>query len=145
LPVAGLAFFLILIAALGWPITALVRRRYKAESALTGRPLLLHRLTRATAWLYVAVVVGWVIVLSVVQKDLTFLNGGADIWMRLLQLVLILAIAGSFVAAWNACVVTRTPGRHRIRTTWAILIAAAALFLAWVCLDAGLLTASLNY
>jgi hypothetical protein len=25
LPVAGLAFFLILIAALGWPITALVR------------------------------------------------------------------------------------------------------------------------
>ncbi len=145
LPAAGLALFIILIAALGWPITALVRRRYKYQSELTGRPLLLHRVTRGTAWLYITVVVGWAIVLAAIQKDLTFLNGGGDIWMRLLQLVLILAIIGSFVAAWNAWVVARVPGRHRIATIWAILVALAALFLGWVCLDAGLLTASLNY
>ena len=145
LPLGGLALLIIFIAALGWPITALVRRRYKHAAGLTGRPLQLHRVTRATAWLYLAVVAGWMIVLTVINKDLTFLNGGADIWMRLLQLLLILAIVGSFIAAWNAWLVARSPGKHRIGTTWAVLVALAALFLAWACLDAGLLTASLNY
>jgi hypothetical protein len=145
LPAAGLALLILFVAALGWPVSALVRRRYKYEFGVTGRPLLLHRVTRATAWLYLVVVVGWAIILTVIQKDLTFLNGGADIWMRLMQLVLILAIIGSIVAAWNAWVVARSPGRHRTATIWAIVIAIAALFLAWVCLDAGLLTTSLNY
>jgi uncharacterized membrane protein YciS (DUF1049 family) len=65
--------------------------------------------------------------------------------MRLLQLILILAIVGTLTAIWNAYNVARAPGRHRIATLWAVLIALAGLFLAWLCLDAGLLTASLNY
>ena len=39
--------------------------------------------------------VGWVLVLTAVNNDLTALNGGLDIWMRLLQLVLIVAIVGT--------------------------------------------------
>ena len=37
LPVAGLAFLIMIIAALGWPIVALVRRRYKYQPDMTGR------------------------------------------------------------------------------------------------------------
>jgi hypothetical protein len=65
--------------------------------------------------------------------------------IRLLQLVLILAIVGTLAAIWNAWVVTTAPGRHKIATIWSILIALAAAFLVWLCLDLGLLTASLNY
>jgi uncharacterized membrane protein YciS (DUF1049 family) len=65
--------------------------------------------------------------------------------MRLLQLVLILAIVGTAAAVWNAYNIARAPGRHRIATLWAVLIALAGVFLAWLCLDLGLLTASLNY
>ena len=45
LPIGGLALLIIVIAALGWPIVALVRRRYKyqAETPLVGRALQLHR------------------------------------------------------------------------------------------------------
>ena len=39
----------------------------------------------------------------------------------------------------------RAPGRHWAATVWAIVIAVAAALLAWICVDAGLLTASLNF
>jgi hypothetical protein len=65
--------------------------------------------------------------------------------MRLLQLVLIVAIAGTVLAIWNAWTVARAPGRHWRATVWAVLIALSALFLVWLSLDVGLLTASLNF
>ena len=68
-----------------------------------------------------------------------------DIWMRLLQLILIVAIVGTLAAIWNAVVVATAPGKHVWATIWAVLIALAAVFLAWLCLDLGLLTTSLNY
>ncbi len=144
-PVAGIAFLVLIIAALGWPIVALVRRRYKYQSDLSGRSLLFHRVTRGTAWLFILLAVGWVLILNAVNNDLTALNGGLDIWMRLLQLVLIVAILGTFAAIWNAYIVMSAPGRHRVATVWAVLVAIAAAFLVWLFLDLGLLTASLNY
>jgi CubicO group peptidase (beta-lactamase class C family) len=145
LPVGGAALLILLIAALGWPIVALVRRRYKYKPDVSGRALQLHRATRATAWLYLVQVIGWLLVITAIDKDLTALNGGMDLWMRLLQLVLVVAILGTIAAIWNAYSVATAPGRHRIATIWAILIALAAAFMAWLCIDAGLLTASLNF
>jgi hypothetical protein len=145
LPVGGAALLILLIAALGWPIVALVRRRYKYKPEIGGRALQLHRATRATAWLYLIFVVGWLLVITAINKDLTALNGGMDMWMRLLQLMLVVAILGTIAAIWNVYTVASAPGRHRIATIWAILIALAAAFMAWVCVDAGLLTASLNF
>jgi CubicO group peptidase (beta-lactamase class C family) len=144
-PVAGLALLILVIAALGWPIVALVRRRYKYQAEVGGRPLQLHRATRGTAWLFIVLLIGWVLVLNAVNSDLTALNGGLDVWMRLLQLILIVGIVGTIAAIWNAVVVARAPGKHVLATIWAVLIALSAIFFAWLCLDLGLLTASLNY
>ena len=144
-PAAALALLILVVAAIGWPIVALVRRRYKYQAEIGGRPLMLHRATRATAWVFIVLTVGWFLVLNAVNNDLTALNGGLDIWMRLLQLVLIVAILGTVAAIWNAWVVARGPGKHVVATVWAVLIALAAIFFAWLCLDLGLLTASLNY
>jgi CubicO group peptidase (beta-lactamase class C family) len=145
LPVASIALLILLLAALGWPIVALVRRRYKAPSPLRDRPLMLHRATRATAWLFMVLAAGWMAILTVINSDLTALNGPLDIWMRLLQLVLIVAIAGTVLAIWNAWTVAKAPGRHWRATLWAVLIALSAVFLVWLSLNAGLLTASLNF
>jgi CubicO group peptidase (beta-lactamase class C family) len=145
LPVAGIALLVLLIAAVGWPVVRAVRWRYGYKSDLAGRPLLLHRLTRATAWVFVAVLVGWFAIMMMLQSDLSALDEGLDIWMRLLQLLLVVAIVGTAVSVWNAWTVATAPGRHRFATVWAILIALAAVFVAWLCLDLGLLTTSLNY
>lgn len=144
-PVGAVALLILIIAALGWPVVALVRRRYKYQSEIAGQPLMLHRATRATAWLFLLLMVGWFLVLNAVNNDLTALNGGLDIWMRLLQLVLLVAIVGTLVAIWNAYVVATASGKHWGRTLWAVLIALSAIFFAWLCLDLGLLTAGLNY
>lgn len=145
LPAAGFALLMMLVAALGWPIVALVRRRYKIERSLHGRALTLHRVTRATAWLFILVVAGWFGILMLLESDLSALDSGLDIWMRLLQFVLLLAIVGTGFAIWNAWKITTSPGKHKFRTFWSIVIAASAAFLVWLALDAGLLTASLNY
>jgi CubicO group peptidase (beta-lactamase class C family) len=145
LPVAGIALFIIFLAALGWPTTAIVRWRYGYKWDLSGRPLLLHRLTRIAAWLFVIVFAGWMAIFQVLNSDLSALDDGLDIWLRLLQLVLVGAIVGTLVAIWNAWTVTMSPGRHWFRTCWSILIALAAAFLVWLSLNVGLLTASLNY
>jgi hypothetical protein len=144
-PVGGAALLVLLIAALGWPTVALVRRRYKYQSDVGGRALQLHRAARGTAWLYIVLAVGWFLVLNAVDKDLTALNGALDVWIRLLQLILVVAIVGTLAAIWNAVTVARGPGRHWVAAIWAVLIALSAAFFAWLCLDLGLLTASLNY
>lgn len=145
IPVGSLALLVLLITAVSWPVVALSRRRYKHKSDLSGRPFQLYRATRATAWLYLVLVVGWLLVITAINKDLTALNGGMDAWMRLLQLVLIAAIVGTIAAIWNAYVVWTTPGRHRVATVWAIVVAIAAALMAWLCINAGLLTASLDF
>jgi hypothetical protein len=55
------------------------------------------------------------------------------------------ALVGTVAAIWNAWAVASAAGRHRLATAWAIVIALAAVFFAWLCLDLGLLTTSLNY
>jgi CubicO group peptidase (beta-lactamase class C family) len=145
LPLAGLALIILLIAALGWPTVALIRRRYKYVHGSQGRDLLLHRVTRGTAWLYLVIAVGWMAVLSLLQSDLSLLDKPLDVWLRLLQLVLVAAIVGTLVAIWNAYRIAKMPGRHRFVTIWAVTIALAAAFMAWFAVNAGLLTASLNY
>jgi CubicO group peptidase (beta-lactamase class C family) len=145
LPLTGFAMFVMLIAALGWPTVALVRKRYKVAGELNGRPLLVHRVTRATGWLFIVLTAGWLVVFTLINKDLTALDDRLDIWMRLLQLVLVAAIVGTAVAIWNAWTVARAPGRHWVQKAWAVLIALSAAFLVWFCLDMGLLTTSLNY
>jgi hypothetical protein len=145
LPLAGIAFLVMLIAALGWPIVRLARWRYGYKSDLAGRALLLHRGTRVTAWLFILLAAGWFGIITLLNSDLSALDSGLDIWMRLLQLVLIVAIIGTVVAIWNAWTVTTAPGRHRFATFWSIVIALSAAFLVWLCLNLGLLTASLNY
>ncbi|HEX5237321.1 MAG TPA: serine hydrolase domain-containing protein [Sphingomicrobium sp.] len=145
LPLATIAIIILLISALGWPTAALVRRRFKAAGPYSGRPLELYRLTRIACWLFIALGIGWFIIISLLSSDLAKLDNGLDIWMRLLQLILVFAIVGTVVAIWNAWVVATAEGRRWYRTIWAILIALSAAFLVWLCIDLGLLTASLNY
>lgn len=145
IPAACISLLVMLIAAFGWPTVALINRRYNAPSTLAGRPLALHRAARITAWLLLILAAGWMALFMVLSNDLSALDNRLDIWMRLLQLVLIAAAVGTVMTIWNAWTVARAPGRHVVGTLWAVIIALAAAFLVWLALDLGLLTVSLNY
>jgi CubicO group peptidase (beta-lactamase class C family) len=144
-PVAGIAFAVLLITALSWPIVALVRRSYRYDPGIAGRGLLLHRASRVTAWALLVVYGGWLALVSVMTADASAFDGRLDIWIRLLQVVLIGGIVGTVLTLWNVAAVAGRPGRKLWALAWSILLAAAAVFLVWLALDVNLLTVDLNY
>lgn len=145
LPVASVALAIVVLSALAWPIVALVRRRYHHKTGVTGRPLLLHRGSRATAWIIALVAVGWFGIVGVLSSDASAFDGRLDVWMRLLQLGLLLAIVGAALTIWNTFARVSRPGRHRLSSAWEIALAGSAVFLIWLALDVRLLTPSLNF
>lgn len=145
MPVLLAALAVMLVAALGWPVVALTRRLYKYRPAIAGRPLLLYRATRLTAWLMLIVAAGWMGMIAALSADVANFDGRLDIWMRVLQLLSLAAIVGTALAVWNVRVVATGPERRRLATAWAAIIALSALFLVWVMIDMRTLTLSLNF
>ncbi|MEO7691922.1 MAG: serine hydrolase domain-containing protein [Sphingomonas sp.] len=145
IPTMLAALAVMLIAALGWPIVALTRWRYKYRSTVTGRPLMLHRATRLTAWFMLIVAAGWVGMITALSTDVAYFDGRLDIWMRLVQLLSLAAIVGTVLAFWNAWTIATGPEKRRLATVWAAIIAVSALFLVWVMFDMRTLTFSLNF
>ncbi len=145
LPAMAIAFVVVLVTAVGWPVTALVRRSYGYRAPLAGRALQLHRATRITAWLIIVIAGGWLLIVKDVSSNLEAFNGGLDVWMRLLQLLTLLTAVGAVLACWNAYQVFRAPERRWWRSAWAALFAASALFLVWLAFATKLVTSSLNY
>ncbi|MET0309983.1 MAG: serine hydrolase domain-containing protein [Sphingomonas sp.] len=145
LPFASIALIIALITALSWPVVALVRRNYGQPSPVAGRALWLHRASRVTAWILPIVAFGWVMVLSAISSDVSALDGRMDIWMRLLQLLAVVAIVGALLSVWNAYVTATAERKRWFVIVWSVLFAASALFLAWLAIDLKLITASLNY
>jgi len=144
-PTMLIALAVMLIAALGWPITAFTRWRFGYRSTVTGRPLLLHRATRVTAWLMLIVAIGWVGMITALSTDVAYFDGRLDIWMRLVQLLSLAAIVGTGLAFWNAWTIATGPEKRRLATVWAVIVAVSALFLVWVMIDMRTLTLSLNF
>ena len=144
-PVLLVALAVMLLTALSWPLLAIVRRSYGHKVERTQRALRLHRATRATAWLALIVAGGWMVVLNAINTDLTALNGRLDPWMRVLQLLSLLFIAGTIATLWNSADKLRDVKAHKLTAIWSIAIALSALFLTWFVIDAGLLVPSLNY
>jgi CubicO group peptidase (beta-lactamase class C family) len=145
MPVLLVALAVMLVMALSWPIVALARRRYKYRPAIAGRPLMLYRASRLTAWLTLIVAGGWVGMIAALTSDVANFDGRLDIWMRLLQLLSLAAIVGTALSVWNVRVIAAGPERRRLATAWAALFAVSALFLVWMMFDMRTLTPSLNF
>ncbi|WP_404712991.1 serine hydrolase [Sphingomonas sp. MMS24-J13] len=139
------ALAIMLLTALGWPVVALIRRSYGYRPALAGRGLQLHRATRVTAWLFLIIAAGWMIIVMSIDSNLEAFNGGLDIWMRLLQLLTLVATAGTVLACWNAYATVTTHDRRWWKYGWAVLVALAGLFLVWLLFTMRTVTLSLNY
>ncbi len=106
---------------------------------------MLHRATRVTAWIAVIVAAGWMGMISVLSSDLEALDGRLDIWMRLLQLLTWVAVAGTMLIIWNAWIMTRSPERKRLATGWTMLVALSAVFLVWLAFSLRTMTFGLNF
>ncbi len=133
-------FVVLLLTFLQWPVSALIRRNYKAPLTLQRRSLLAYRGVRVAAGLVLALTVAWLIGLSTLKAIPSF-----DPLLWTLQISgLIVFIGGALIALWNLRIVLQEK-RGWFRTLWAVLVLLAmllALYLAWTF---GLIAMTVNY
>ncbi|WP_066803127.1 serine hydrolase domain-containing protein [Sphingomonas asaccharolytica] len=139
LPALYAALAILALTVLLWPIRALVRRRYGATLDLSRARLTAFRASRIAAGAILAVLVGWMLVISAVSGDIDNLTAKIDGWLRLLQVAGLFAFVGGFaVMIWNAWLAWRAPASWQART-WSLLLVFAAAIPLWTAIVFGLL------
>ena len=133
-PALLLAFGIILLAALAWPVRALVRRSFKAEFALQGKSLRAYRLSRVFAWLALGALAGWIGLVAAFSADIGSIGGPLDWLIHLLRILTPLAAFGLLATAgWHLWLSIRDQRRWTMKLG-AVLLILAALVLVWVTL-----------
>jgi len=133
-PAMLFALAMVVLAALAWPVRALVRRSYKAEFALTGPSLRAYRLSRVFAWLVIAALVGWGGLIMAFSADIGSIGGPLDWLIHLLRILTPLASFGLLATAgWHLGRTIKDKRRWTMKLG-AVLLVLAALVLAWVTL-----------
>jgi CubicO group peptidase (beta-lactamase class C family) len=136
IPVLICAVTILLISALKLPVTFFVRRRYGIEP--TPQERLASRLTSIAATIAVVYGIGWIAVLSGISKV------GFEPWIRLVQCIGLLCIAGAVTAVWDMCL--KLKGRRSWWSkAWSILVTLALVDLVWFSFAFHLISANLNY
>jgi hypothetical protein len=145
LPALVAALVLVLLAAVFWPIRALVRRHFKAGFPLTGRSLLAWRLSRMSAVLVVVTVAGWILLVATFMKDIGSIGGPLDWLIVSLRVLTPLSTFGLLAtASWHLML------SWRERRSWwmrlgGLLLVLAALVLCWVTVKFNLYGFSMVY
>ena len=145
LPLLYVSVAVLLLTLLYWPASWFVRRRYKAELGVAGNARRAYRATRVMAGLDVAVLVGWLLFVTIAGGSVTLLTNDTDGWLRLLQVASIVIIPGALgVAAWN-CWLTWRDDRRWTRKLWSTLVVLAALMVLYFALLCHLISLSGHY
>lgn len=144
-PALFLGLSALLLTVLAWPISALVRRRYKVPYALAGREANAHRIIRITALVVLATVVAYGATVAMFLSNFDLLTARNDWLVHTLRLLaLVVFPVGAVVSLWNASVVLRG---QRVWTAklWAIVLALSFLCILWVGLVFHMMGFSANY
>lgn len=144
-PAMLFAVVVLLLTALSWPVSAVARRIYGANRAVTGRDRLRYRLVRGFAALVALICAGWAFIfVAMMQEGFTAINGKYDGLVVVLQAASFIGFIGLVaLAAWNMWSAW-TKGRWASRA-WSLLLLAAAIIMVWMAVTFGLLGFGLNY
>jgi CubicO group peptidase (beta-lactamase class C family) len=133
------------LTVLAWPVSALVRRRYRVKYELTDADARAHRLVRIAALLVVAVMLAWVFLAGLMETNLDWVGPRMDGPLILLRLLSgLIFIGGAVVGLWNAWSVIRSK-RRLLAKFWSVMLALAFLIVLYVALIFHLVGYSANY
>ena len=128
-------------SALAWPAGAIVRRRYGASLGLSGGDLAVHRLLHALAWLVLAVLGGWMLLFSILEKS----EANLDLWIWLLEIAGAIGFVGLAVCTLLRSYRAWTPQGNWSGRAWSSLRAIGALSVLWVAVAFHLLSFGTSY
>ncbi|MEO8113461.1 MAG: serine hydrolase domain-containing protein, partial [Phenylobacterium sp.] len=129
LPLFYLTLVILMIAALTWPLVAIIRWRYGRSFALAGRAALLYRLTRAVCAVDLMFAGLWFWFLS--QRGDQWFSSSHDWIIRLIQLVGLVGVVGVIAPLANAATILPDASRSWWAKVSSLLIAVACLAFIW--------------
>jgi CubicO group peptidase (beta-lactamase class C family) len=145
IPALYASLAVLLLTLLYWPASWFVRRRYRAQVAVSGPSLKAYRATRIMAGLVLAVLAGWATLITVLFGDISTMTANADLWLWLLQILGAIVFVGAIgIAAWN-CWLTWRDGRRWTRKLWSVLVLLATIIVLYVASTYSLLAMTVNY
>jgi CubicO group peptidase (beta-lactamase class C family) len=132
LPLLVASLAVLLLTVLAWPISALVRRYYRAPYGLSAADARAHRVARLTALAVLLSIGGSLGIVVAMLNDLEMTGPGTDVAINALRVIALLVLpAGAVLSAWNAWHVLRS-SRRWLAKLWAVLLALSCLFVLWV-------------
>ncbi|PKP93828.1 MAG: serine hydrolase [Alphaproteobacteria bacterium HGW-Alphaproteobacteria-16] len=138
LPALLAALGIAALAALAWPVRALVRRHYRSTLALEGRARLAYRLSRGFAWAVLAAAAGWIGLIAAFSEDIGSLGGPLDWLIHLLRILTPIAALGLTLTSGWLLWLNWTEKRRWTARLGAALLLLAGLILLWVTIGARL-------
>jgi len=145
MPLLYASLAVLLLTFLQWPISALIRRRYKAPLAHDRRTWLAYRGVRLASGLVLGLLTAWVVGFTAMLSNLTLLGSSSDWWLWLLQILgVFIFLGGVALAGWNAWRAW-TSNRGWFGKLWSVLVLVAMLTALYVAWTFGLLAMSVTY
>ena len=144
LPLLYASLAILLVTGLLWPTRLLVRRKFKGTLGLEGRQVWTYRSSRIAASAILAVLVGWLVVVSLLFGDL---SSGATLSVILISLQFLSLVAflgGTLVMLWYAYTAWKLKW-HWTAKVWSILLVIASATVLYVGLVYKLIGFTTNY
>ena len=133
---------LLLIVVVMWPVSALLRWKYRQPSTLAGKELLVTRVLRVAALIDVVYLLAWIVPLSpILSNHLEAYSDSLDLYIRLLQIGGLLVIAAAVAGIWAAC----QKSQKWTAAVWHVLSAGALVGIVWIAVITKLISFNLNY
>jgi CubicO group peptidase (beta-lactamase class C family) len=146
LPLAIVSLAALLLTAIFWPITAIVRRSFGAKLALDAVSLRVYRWSKLAAVAILVALTLWGVTLSRMIGDINNLTAKFDTTVHLAQLLGFIAfIGGCAVLWWHAAKVWGGSGRRWPAKLWSVVLALSATVILWTAFVFKLLTFSVSY
>ena len=145
LPLLVTALVALTLTAITWPVAAIVRRRFGATLPLEHRARRAFRLSKVAALAILAVMIGWVIAISVMFSNLDNLGPSTDALVLTLQVLgTIVFIGGLALLLWHLWVVW-TGRRRWPAKIWSVVLVLSAAVVLWVAVVFKLIGFGVNY
>ncbi|MGH8146410.1 MAG: serine hydrolase domain-containing protein [Rhodanobacteraceae bacterium] len=145
-PRVAAALAIALATLLVWLVGWRVRRHYRQRLALPRIQARTRIASRVGALVLVILIFGWLLLIACASTNILLLVRGTLIpWLYLLYTLGVLALLGTLAIIVNAACAWLSPRRSRWVRAGEILLACAAIYLAWFIVAFGLISFSVRF
>jgi hypothetical protein len=145
IPVLYLMIIVLLLAAIFWPITALVRKHYKKPFPYSGRDARLYRATRIVCIINLIGILFYALILSMFQAGKLSADASADPIIRIAQVFCLIGVIGIVYPLWDTIRAWSQKGRSWWNKISSTAITLACLAFVWFVIILRLVTLYIHY